>query len=190
MSKNYPPEKRADFVAWVNGLFGGAIASESFTLSQAFYYGHIGGWPYRIEITDGDFLDVRDDLKAGAIGRPVKGAKRGKKNGNARFTNTDAFEDIAPDDPRLAGLAAKWIEMGRDGTGMEGYKKADGSIDRSAAIMAFVTACVRAGIADEVIAACLMRWKIGEHIREQHNVTRALNRAINDARQFVSEFAG
>ena len=83
LSKNYPPEKRADFVAWVNGLFGGAIASESFTLSQAFYYGHIGGWPYRIEITDGDFLDLRDDLKAGAIGRPVKGAKGSKKNGNA-----------------------------------------------------------------------------------------------------------
>ena len=53
-------------------------------------------------------------------------------------------------------------------------------------MMAFVTACVRAGITDEVIAACLMRWKIGEHIREQHNVTRALNRAINDARQFVA----
>ena len=87
LSKSYSPEKRADFVAWVNGLFGGVIASESFTLSQAFYYGHIGGWPYRIEITDGDFLDLRDDLKAGAIGRPVKG-RRGRKNGNARFTNS------------------------------------------------------------------------------------------------------
>jgi len=29
LSKNYPPEKRADFVAWVNGLFGGALASDS-----------------------------------------------------------------------------------------------------------------------------------------------------------------
>ena len=81
MSKTYPPEKRADFVAWVNGLFGGAIASESFTLSQPFYYGHIGGWQYRIEITEGDFLDLRDDLKADAIGKPIKGAKGRSKSG-------------------------------------------------------------------------------------------------------------
>ena len=57
-------------------------------------------------------------------------------------------------------------------------------------MMAFVTACVRAGIADEVIAACLMRWKIGEHIREQHNVTRALNRTINNAKAFVANSQG
>ena len=75
--------------------------------------------------------------------------------------------------------------MGRDGTGI-GLQESRQEIDRSSAMMAFVTACVRAGITDEVIAACLMRWKIGEHIREQHNVTRALNRAINDARQFVA----
>ena len=51
--------------------------------------------------------------------------------------------------------------------------------------MAFATECFRAGIAEGIIAALLMRWRIGEHIRDQSNVTRALNRAINKAKEFV-----
>ena len=53
------------------------------------------------------------------------------------------------------------------------------------AVMAFATECFRAGIAEEIIAALLMRWRIGEHIRDQSNVTRALNRTIDKAKEFV-----
>ena len=51
--------------------------------------------------------------------------------------------------------------------------------------MAFTAECFRAGIAEGIIAALLMRWKIGEHIRDQSNVTRALNRTIDKAKEFV-----
>ena len=51
--------------------------------------------------------------------------------------------------------------------------------------MAFACECLRARIAENVVAALLMRWKIGEHIREQGDVLRALNRTIARAKQFV-----
>jgi hypothetical protein len=38
-SRDLPPSERAKMVARVNGLFGGIFAGESFTLSQAFYFG-------------------------------------------------------------------------------------------------------------------------------------------------------
>ena len=96
--------------------------------------------------------------------------------------DSSAIEGIAADDPRLAQLDNKWIRLGHDGIGMEAYSE-----HRSRAVLAFACECVRAGIADEVIASCLMHWKIGEHIREQANVNRALNRILERARQFVEE---
>ena len=93
-----------------------------------------------------------------------------------------AFEDIAPTDPRLAKLDEKWIALGFEGKGIrENYAG-----DRSRAVMAFACECVRASIADKVIASCLMNWEIGRHIREQGNVERALYRTIARAHEFVA----
>jgi hypothetical protein len=122
--------------------------------------------------------DVIDEVYEECEAHRVGGGETG--NG-ASFAATDEFENIEPDDTRLAGLNAKWIELGHDGTGIA--EKYDG--DRSRAVMAFTAECVRAGIADEIIASCLMRWRIGEHIRDQSNVVRALNRTIDKAKQFV-----
>ena len=59
---------REKFVARINGLFGGKLAPESFVLSQAYLYGHVNDNPdHRVEVIDGDFLDLRDDLYAGSI---------------------------------------------------------------------------------------------------------------------------
>jgi hypothetical protein len=60
-------------VARLNGLFGGALGGESFTLSQSYYYGTarrikngdgsiMEGTPVRVEIVEGDFIDLRGDL--------------------------------------------------------------------------------------------------------------------------------
>ena len=99
-------------------------------------------------------------------------------------------EDIAPDDPRLAKLAQKWIALGHDGEGMENYTSYDekgcSRTHRSRAVMAFVCECFRAGIDASVVRMCLMHWKIGEHIREQKDVVRAINRAIRRAHEFVT----
>ena len=67
LSQNHPPETREKLVARINGLFGGKIAPESFVLSQAYLFGHVDNPDHRVEVVDGDFLDLRDDLYAGSI---------------------------------------------------------------------------------------------------------------------------
>ena len=66
LSQNREPEVREKFVARVNGLFGGKLAPESFVLSQAYLYGSVNNNPdHRVEVIDGDFLDLRDDTLCG-----------------------------------------------------------------------------------------------------------------------------
>jgi AAA domain/Primase C terminal 2 (PriCT-2) len=70
-SVNMPVEKRAQLVARVNGLLGGVIGPESFVLSQSYYFGKVGSKPdHRAVVVSGDYIDKRDDLDAGAIGKP------------------------------------------------------------------------------------------------------------------------
>ena len=87
--------------------------------------------------------------------------------------------DIKPDDPRLAKLAAKWIALGYEGKGI--------NPNRSHSVFAFTCACIRAGVDDDVVASCLVHWKIGEHVRDQPDVNRSLNRTIERAHQFVKD---
>jgi Primase C terminal 2 (PriCT-2)/Family of unknown function (DUF5906) len=59
---------RAWMAGRVNGVLGGVVGTESFTLSQSFYFGKVGdNLDHRAEIITGDFVDLRDDLDAGAI---------------------------------------------------------------------------------------------------------------------------
>ena len=74
-SRDLHPMGRAKLAARVNGLFGGIFAPESFALSQAYFYGSVGGNPgHHAVVIDGDCVDLRDDLDAGALG---KGAANG-----------------------------------------------------------------------------------------------------------------
>jgi hypothetical protein len=69
-SSDRPVEERARLCARVNGVFAGILAPESFVLSQAYYFGRVGSNPdHRVAIVDGDFVDLRDDLDAGAMGK-------------------------------------------------------------------------------------------------------------------------
>ncbi len=78
-SQSQPPGERAKLVARANGLLGGIFSPESFTLSQSYFFGSVNSNPeHRVEITDGDFIDLRGDLDAGAIG------KRGETKANGK----------------------------------------------------------------------------------------------------------
>jgi RecA-family ATPase len=72
-SRELEPGERYKLAARLNGLYGGIFAPESFTLSQAFYFGKVGDAPeHRADVIDGHdftYVDERDDLDAGAIGR-------------------------------------------------------------------------------------------------------------------------
>jgi DNA polymerase I-like protein with 3'-5' exonuclease and polymerase domains/RecA-family ATPase len=69
LSKQQPPELRAKLVARVNGVLKGAITNECFVSSQAYLFGHLDGAVHREMVIDGDFVDERDDLDQGAIGK-------------------------------------------------------------------------------------------------------------------------
>lgn len=77
-----PPEARMRHVARANGLLGGVVDNASFTLSQAFYVGReTDGRPVQSHLADGDYIDLRPDLDAGAMGRPE--AQRVASEGSA-----------------------------------------------------------------------------------------------------------
>lgn len=42
----FPPDQRRAFIERLNGALGGVLSAESFTLSQAFYFGRVEGVPY------------------------------------------------------------------------------------------------------------------------------------------------
>lgn len=106
-SRDLPPAERVKLVAWVNGLFGGEIAPESFTLSQAFYYGSVDSNPaHRVEIIDGDFIDLRTDLDAGAIYK--RGAPRasgaGRRSASPRAGGSRGAPPVVTGDARLDAM--------------------------------------------------------------------------------------
>lgn len=69
-SEPLPPEDHYKLVARLNGLLSGCLAPESFTLSQAFYFGRVEGVEFRHHaVVDGQFIDLMDGLDEIAIGK-------------------------------------------------------------------------------------------------------------------------
>jgi len=72
-SVQMPPAARFGLVAVLKGVIGGGIDDASFRVSQSFYYGSVNGNPdHRVKVVEGDFIDLRPDLAAGAIGPDPK----------------------------------------------------------------------------------------------------------------------
>jgi hypothetical protein len=65
------PDARAHLVARLNGLFVGALAAESFTLSQSYFFGSLTtSTAHQVVTIEGRFIDAADDLDAEAVGKP------------------------------------------------------------------------------------------------------------------------
>ncbi len=127
------------------------------------------------------FTDVTHPISAFTPAEPKSKSSAKKQNAKKPVTPLPHYEVIGVDDPRLSKLTAKWKEIGFLG-------KVDGKYgdDRSRAVLAFATACFRYGIPEDVTASCLMTWKIGQHIRDQRDVMRALNRTLERAKACVA----
>ncbi|MFC7478527.1 hypothetical protein ACFQS7_29685 [Dankookia sp. GCM10030260] len=80
-SVELPPDQREGLVARLNGVLGGILAGESFTLSQSYYYGCVNMNPeHRAIMVPGQPIDLCADLGAGVVGRPAtKGAATSTK---------------------------------------------------------------------------------------------------------------
>lgn len=67
-------QRRAELVGRVNGVLGGVLSSESFTLSQSYYAGSVNSNPaHRVVLISGDAIDQRHDLPA--VGVPAQHSK-------------------------------------------------------------------------------------------------------------------
>jgi putative DNA primase/helicase len=106
-SKELPVAERERMLARVNGLFGGVFSHESFTASQAYYFGRAldnADADHRCEIVDGPFIDERADLDEGALG------KEGKPLGDKK-TDDELIADVLSGralHTSLCALAARW----------------------------------------------------------------------------------
>src|SRR5262249_2015101 len=86
------------------------------------------------------------------------------------------YRYVDSNDPELVELADKWKNP-------ELADEYDG--DRSRAVLAFAIACKAAGVSDPTLESILMTWEIGQHIRDQANVPRALARTIERANERI-----
>jgi hypothetical protein len=76
-----PPTERARLLSRLNGVVGGGLSPESWTLSQSYYFGSVNRNPaHQVQLIDGTPIDQRPDLDAGAISRPCEPAKAAKPN--------------------------------------------------------------------------------------------------------------
>lgn len=72
-SASCPPSDRTRFLARVNGLFAGALADESFALSQSYYYGYITGRTgHQVILVEGRPIDMAPELDADAIAKVIR----------------------------------------------------------------------------------------------------------------------
>jgi hypothetical protein len=95
------PAERSKLVARLNGVLGGILANESFTLSQSFYYGKLNGnGQHRCDYYVGDFIDERPDLDSGAAYKQTR-----SRVANGPLTDVPGVQPDLPitglDDARL-----------------------------------------------------------------------------------------
>lgn len=88
------PRQRNRMLSRLNGIIDGAFSHESFTLSQAFYFGDVKGkHPTECFEVEGDFIDQRDDLDDGAVLPELVKAKE-SDSGERESTAIDEAQEL------------------------------------------------------------------------------------------------
>lgn len=72
LSKAIPPAEFPAMMGRLNGVLGGALARESFTVSQSYYIGRVNGAVYETQRVRGQCIDLLPGLEAGAVYPPPK----------------------------------------------------------------------------------------------------------------------
>jgi len=131
-------------VAELNGVLGGGIDPASFNLSIAFYYGSVNDNPgHRVEVLDGDFINLRSDLYDARIGKPAS-VKRETLPINQNSLPING-ESPAYSDADLDAMLDK-----------SQYRNSDGSGNWWENMRDVVASLVGRGVGDEAILAKVM----------------------------------
>jgi hypothetical protein len=101
-SHTLSPDQHYQLVSRLNGLFGGVLSGESWTLSQSYYFGAVGDNPaHRAIVAYGQrTIDEADDLDAGAIGKPNGGGVHIAGVPEADIADIRAAIKLIPNDDR------------------------------------------------------------------------------------------
>ncbi len=118
LSEQMPPGRRDAYMGRLNGLFRGIFAGESWTLSQAYYYGSVNRNPaHRVEVIEGHPIDAHDDLdtiwrgKTAANGR-TNGAREPAASANCVTEDAELIRRILTGEGfhvELTALAARYV---------------------------------------------------------------------------------
>jgi predicted P-loop ATPase len=85
-----PPAMRAAMVNRLNGILGGVLHRESWTLSQAFYFGQVNGVEFELATGSGDeCIDEADELEPGLRYQPTAGQSTAPKTGKSGKSRPD-----------------------------------------------------------------------------------------------------
>jgi hypothetical protein len=126
--KSLPPDRHYQMVARLNGLFGGALAPESFVLSQSYFFGSVNGNPaHQAIVVDGmTTLDQCDELDEIAFGKP-NGDGKTHPGGQPEAPVEDIRAALAviPNPVPSWGPNASWIEW--NNFGMAVWRASGGS---------------------------------------------------------------
>ena len=114
-----PPATREKMLGRLNGLFHGIFSGESWTLSQAYYFGSIASNPlHQVDVIDGTPIDQHDELDEIWQGKPntapakpdgAGGYKSGKLNEAELLAQIACGENYHASSMRLLG---KWARDG------------------------------------------------------------------------------
>ncbi len=120
-SEPMPAHAHGALVARVNGALGGALAGESFTLSQAYFFGRVDdAAEFRLLTTfldpeEGSFVDQLDELDEIAIGKPTTAAA---------VAGAEPIEQGPPSESIFAASVARLGRKLRSGDGRRELLKA------------------------------------------------------------------
>jgi hypothetical protein len=127
LSTEYLPGDRDQYMARVNGLFGGVFDRVSWTRSQSYYFGSVQRNPsHRVVVVEGVCIDQADWLDAIAIGRPEEPSRGEPPRPASRSEDiTDArlrgLFDSLLDNVRSAGEGEKHFALWRIGKAVGGH---------------------------------------------------------------------
>lgn len=89
-SQPMPTNSRGKLLGRLNGLYRGIFSSESWTVSQAYYFGSVASNPaHRVEVIDGTPIDLHDDLDAIWQGKPNTNDPASNRTGHSGPLNED-----------------------------------------------------------------------------------------------------
>ncbi|HEV8032032.1 MAG TPA: AAA family ATPase [Stellaceae bacterium] len=147
---------RARFLARVNGVLGGVLAGESFTLSQSYYFGGIEGKPpIKPIVIQGKRIDLLDALDGGAVYKDGATQPEAKREPAAA---PDGLVESA-DDPDLIAVLREQIEAAIQREGI-------GETPTGARAFALVTWLLKLRVGDKIIEPEALQAILAEHWRD------------------------